>query len=97
MIYLHALIKLHPGKLQAFKERLAVVMPIQARHGWKLVGCFSSVSGDLNTVIDLWELPDANALSSALEDPAFAQVSGNKWDIVAHETLTLYQKLPIAV
>lgn len=97
MIYLHALIKLHPGKLQAFKERLAVMLPLQARHGWKLIGCFSSVTGDLNTVIDLWELPDANALYSALDDPEFAKHSTHKWEIVAHETLTLYQKLPIGL
>jgi hypothetical protein len=89
------LVKLHPGKLQDFKARLAVVMPIQAKHGWKLIGCFSSVSGDLNTVIDLWELPDANALQSALDDPEFGQHSKNKWEIVAHETLTLYQKQPV--
>ncbi|WP_168669388.1 NIPSNAP family protein [Paraburkholderia sp. SG-MS1] len=95
MVFLHALIKLHPGKLQAFKNRLAVMAPLQARHGWKLIGCFSSISGDLNTVIDLWELPNPNALQAALADPAFAEHSTDKWEIVAHETLTLFEQVPV--
>ena len=57
MIYLQASIKLRPGKLQDFIALLNDLVPIVARHGWKLIGSYASVVGRLNTVVDLWECP----------------------------------------
>jgi hypothetical protein len=68
MVYLVAYIKLHPGKVEQFTEVLQHLAPILERIGcWKLLGSYFNSIGRHNTVIDLWELPDANAVQPALD------------------------------
>jgi hypothetical protein len=95
MIYMTASLKLHPGKLQDFIALLNDITPLLAKHGWKLLGSYGSVVGRLNTALDLWELPDANAVPKALSDPEFARFAERIKGIVEDETLTLVNKLPI--
>jgi hypothetical protein len=95
MVYLQASIKLYPGKLQDFTKLLNTLLPVVGKHGWKLVGSYASVVGRLNTVVDLWELPDAAALQAALSDPEMAKAAPQISEIVEDETLALLTKLPI--
>ncbi|MGH7840570.1 MAG: NIPSNAP family protein [Candidatus Binataceae bacterium] len=95
MVYLSASIKLYPGKLQDFITLLNDISPMLARHRWKLLGSFSSVVGRLNTALDLWELPDSNAVHNALADPEFQKFAGRIKEIVEDETLAILTKLPI--
>jgi hypothetical protein len=96
MMYLQASIKLHPGKLQDFISLLNDLTPIlNKRHGWKLVGSFGGMVGRLNTVVDLWEVPDANAVTALLADPEFAKWGPRIAGIVEDEVLTILTKLPI--
>ena len=95
MVYLQASIKLYPGKLQDFTKLLNTLLPVVGKHGWKLVGSYASVVGRLNTVVDLWELPDAAALQAALSDPEMAKAAPRISEIVEDETLALLTKLPI--
>jgi quinol monooxygenase YgiN len=96
MVYLTAQIKLYPGKVPAFIELLNKLAPtILKKHGWKLVGSFATIGGRLNTVLDLWELPEANALERALADPDFQQYAAEIASIVEDEVLSISTKLPI--
>lgn len=95
MVYLQASIKLHPGKLQDFVSLLNTLMPTLNKHGWKLVGSYSAMVGRLNTVVDLWELPNPNAVEAMLSDPQFQKFAPTIHEIVEDETLTLLTKLPI--
>ena len=95
MVYLQASIKLYPGKLQAFTTMLNELLPVVGKHGWKLVGSYASVVGRLNTVVDLWELPNAGALQAALSDPEMAKVAPRIAEIVEDEVLAILTKLPI--
>jgi hypothetical protein len=96
MMYLQASIKLHPGKLQDFISLLNDLAPvINKKHGWKLVGSFGGLVGRLNTVVDLWEVPDANAVTALLADPDFQKWGPRIHDIVEDEVLTILTKLPI--
>lgn len=95
MVYLQASIKLYPGKLQDFTNLLNTLLPVVGKHGWKLVGSYASVVGRLNTVVDLWELPNAEALQAALSDPEMAKVAPRIAEIVEDETLAMLTKLPI--
>lgn len=95
MVYLQASLKLRPGKLQQFTEMLNQLVPVVGKHGWKLVGSFASTVGRLNTVVDLWELPDANAVQAALADPELQKFAPQINEVVEDETLQLMTKLPI--
>jgi len=95
MVYLQASIKLYPGKLQDFIALLNKLTPVVGKHGWKLLGSYATAVGRLNTVVDLWELPDATALQAALSDPEMAKVAPQISEIVEDETLQLMTKLPI--
>jgi len=95
MVYLQASIKLKPGKLQDFVAMLNELAPILAKRGMKLLGSYGNVVGRLNTVVDFWELPDANALQAALSDPELQKVAPRISDIIEDETQVLLTKLPI--
>jgi len=95
MVYMQASIKLHPGKLPDFVNLLNKLTPVLAKHGWKLVGSYASVVGRLNTVVDLWELPNPNAVEVGLGDPELQKFGGQISEIVEDEVLTLLTRLPI--
>jgi len=96
MIYLQASIKLRAGKLQDFVSMLNSLTPVVSKHGWKLVGSYASVVGRLNTVVDLWELPNEAAVQAALSDAELQKYGSRISEIVEDETLTLLNKLPIS-
>jgi len=95
MVYLQASLKLRAGKLPDFIALLNKLAPLVGKHGWKLLGSYASVVGRLNTVVDLWELPDPNALQAALSDPEMQRFAPQINEIVEDETLQLMTKLPI--
>jgi len=95
MVYLHAAIKLRPGTLPQFTTLLNELLPLVGKHGMKLVGSYASVIGRVNTVVDLWELPDASALQAVQADPALQKVAPRIAEIIEDETVTLLTKLPI--
>jgi predicted lipase len=65
------------------------------KHGWKLVGSYAAIAGRLNTVLDLWEVPDPNAVQAVLSDPEFAKYAPQIHEIVEDEVLAILTKLPI--
>jgi hypothetical protein len=96
MMYLQASIKLYPGKLQDFISLINDIAPvISKKHGWKLLGSYAGVVSRLNTVVDWWEVPDANAVTALLADPAFQEWGPRINGIVEDEVLTILTKLPI--
>ena len=96
MVYLHYSIKLRAGRLQDFVSLLNSLTPVVAKHGWKLVGSYATVVGRLNTVVDLWELPNEAAIQAALADSEVAKIASRFSEIIEDQTLTLLNKLPIS-
>ena len=95
MVYLQASLKLRPGTLPRFISLLNELVPVVRKHGWKLLGSYASAIGRLNTVVDLWELPDAKAVEAVLSDPELQRFAPQINEIVEDETLQLLTKLPI--
>jgi NIPSNAP len=97
-VFLHSRIKLKYGQLGAFNEAMAKVKPIVGQRGWRLVGAWSTVIGNLNEVHDIWEIEDANAvgavMSSAFSDPEFRAVAAQFAAQIDEETLTVLTKTP---
>jgi hypothetical protein len=96
MVYLQYSIKLRAGRLQEFVSLLNSLTPVVAKHGWKLLGSYASVVGRLNTVVDVWELPNEAAIQAALSDSEVAKLASRFGEIIEDQTLTLLNKLPIS-
>jgi hypothetical protein len=96
MVYLHYSIKLRAGRLQDFVSLLNSLTPVMAKHGWKLLGSYATVVGRLNTVVDLWELPNEAAIQAAMSDSEVAKFASRFGEIIEDQTLTLLNKLPIS-
>jgi NIPSNAP protein len=98
MFYVYANVKVKYGQLAAFNEAMVTVKRVMERHGWKMVGAWSTLIGDLHEVHDLWEVEDANvvpaALAAAYEDPDFAQAATELSKIADREVLSLVTKTP---
>jgi hypothetical protein len=98
MLYAYANIKVKYGRLATFNEAMAIVKRVMESHGWRLIGAWSTVAGDLHEVHDLWEVDDANAVpagfAAAYEHPEFVAAVAQLSEVVDRETLTLLTKTP---
>jgi hypothetical protein len=95
MIYVQASIKLYPGKLQDFTSLINELLPVVGKHGWKLVGSYATLVGRLNTVVDLWELPNEAAIGAAMGDAELQKRGAKIAEIIEDEVFTVLTKLPI--
>ena len=98
MPYVYANVKVKYGQLPAFYEAMVTVKRVMEEHGWKLVGAWSTLIGDLHEVHDLWEVDDANtvpaAFAAAYEDPEFVQAATQVAAVADREVLSLVTKTP---
>ena len=98
MPYVYANVKVKYGQLPAFYEAMVTIRRVMEENGWKLVGAWSTVIGDLHEVHDMWEVEDANtvpaAFAAAYEDPEFVQAAGQVAAVADRETLSLVMKTP---
>jgi len=73
MPYVYANVKVKYGQLPAFYEQMVTIKRVMEEHGWKLVGAWSTLIGDIHEVHDLWEVQDANTVpngfAAAFEHP----------------------------
>ena len=100
MAYLFAHIKLRAGKVQKFTEMLGALAPLVEKHGdWKLQGSYYNVIGRLDSVVDVWEIPDANSIQTTLEsasqDPEFQKWVPVIQECIEDETFQVMSKLPV--
>lgn len=80
MIYLKSEIEIRPGHipdmLDLLKTRLFPIL--EGSGGWKMLGCFVQRTGQLNTIIDLWELEDYNhyerGMTAVREDAGYPEI-----------------------
>ena len=98
MPYVYANVKVKYGQLAAFFEQMVTIKRVMEENGWKLVGAWSTVIGDIHEVHDLWEVEDANTVpagfAAAFEDPEFVQASARLATIADREVLSLVTKTP---
>ncbi len=95
MIYLQAWAQLERGKLPEFIDLLSELIPLVGQHDWKLLYSFTPMVGEVETIIDLWELPDASAVERATADPRVQAMAKRSAGIIRTEKLQLLAKLPV--
>ena len=64
--YLHVILKIRPGMMARFNTLMTELREHAEARGWKLEGAWVTTIGRLNTVVDLWRIPDANSVPSML-------------------------------
>jgi hypothetical protein len=98
MPYVYANVKVKYGQLPAFFDQMVIIKRVMEKNGWKLVGAWSTVIGDLHEVHDLWEVEDVNAVpngfAGAYEDPDLVQAAAQLSTIADREVLSLVTKTP---
>ena len=60
MPYVYANVKVKYGQLPASYEAMVTIRRVMEENGWKLLGAWSTVIGDIHDVHDMWEVEDAN-------------------------------------
>ena len=96
--FLHATLKIRPGMVPRFNAVLAEMKPALEAEGWRLVGAWTTTVGRLSEIVDVWELPDANAFSTALaavsHAPSFPDWYAELSAVVEEEVLKLMTEAP---
>src|SRR5829696_9687323 len=68
--YCVARIVIRYGKVAEFIDAMQRLVPIMEEQGWKLVASYQTVIGNIHEALDIWELPDANAVGVGLAGAA---------------------------
>jgi hypothetical protein len=96
--FLIAEIDLQFGRLAEFNEVMGKLVPKLEREGWKLESAYMTVVGRSGHVIDVFELPDANAVqtvqAATRKDPEFLELISQLRDIVDSERTMLAVRTP---
>ncbi|MEN3975136.1 NIPSNAP family protein [Emcibacter sp. SYSU 3D8] len=99
-LYLHVTLKVRMDGYHRFCEGMAKQVPIIESYGWKLIGAWVTTVGRLHTVIDIWEIPDANAYAEVMKKVAERPDYPAFWKLLEEtleeEVVTMVQKVPYA-
>jgi hypothetical protein len=96
-VYLIANIEVRAAGFSRFVEVMSEVVAIAKTAGWKLESAYATRVGQLNTVIDVWELEDFNHMNRGMQalaqHPRFPAIQAVLHDVIVKETLSLADKL----
>jgi NIPSNAP len=96
-VYLHATLKIKIGSYDRFCKSMAEQIPVLESLGWKLVGAWTMVVGRVSTIVDVWEIPDANSFFEATgkwrQTAAFTAFRAVTSEVVEEEILTMCKKV----
>lgn len=101
-LYLIAHLKVKYGHLADAAEQLAKFPALFKPYGWALLASYHPVIGDFSEIIDIWEIPDANAVPNALAAaaegriPGFSEIFGAFREHVESEVLSVCAKFPFS-
>jgi NIPSNAP len=96
-VNLIATIEVRPDGFERFCAAVGEIVSIVGEVGWRLVGAYQLRTGQLYTVIDVWQLDDFNHLDIGLaalaRHPRFAHLRDVLHETIAKETLALANRL----
>jgi hypothetical protein len=101
-LYLVARLEVKYGYMAEAAEQLAKFVPVLKPYGWKLLASMHPLVGNFSEIIDIWEVPDADAVPKALaalgsgEDKEWAAVFAEFRKYVQSEHLQICAKFPFS-
>ncbi len=91
-VFLIATIEVRASLFGPFTEAMGTLQAIVDSAGWKLASAYVLRTGQLNTVIDVWELTDHNHMNAGFAavgmDPRAVGIQGVLQEAIIKETLT---------
>ena len=91
-VFLIATIEVKASLFGPFTEAMGTLQAVVESAGWKLTSAHVQRTGQLNTVINVWELNDLNHMNAGFAavgmDPRAAGIQGVLGEAVIKETLT---------
>jgi hypothetical protein len=72
-----------------YKHVFRAIKAIFEEHGWRLHGSFSSLTGRTNSVVNIWEVPNLEALQAGLHEPRLKEHLPLVREVVENEVITL--------
>ena len=95
-MHVHATMTLAPGKGQEVTELLTRSLPLIGELGWKLAASFRLLYGPTRTILNLWDIPDANAFANLggqiAQHPELLKIMGGLEGAMIYNELTLMQQ-----
>ncbi|MEP7121053.1 MAG: hypothetical protein ABJE95_09095 [Byssovorax sp.] len=92
-MHVHATMTLAPGRAETVSDLLARSLPLIGTLGWKLGGSFRVLDGPTRTLLNLWDIPDANAFANLpgqiAQHPDLAKIMVGLEEAMTHNELTL--------
>jgi hypothetical protein len=86
---LHVRLKLRYAVNDRWNETFAQMVEPLERHGWKLLGAYQTLIGEITEVIHIWSIEDANAVPAALfgasAESGFSSHFGTLAELVVEE------------
>jgi hypothetical protein len=99
-VYLHATLKIRHGHMDRFVEAYREQVPVLTGLGWTLKLGMTNVFGRIYTIVNVWEIPDAQTFFDSVgawrdspQGQAFRAVTR---ETVEEEVLQLMRGLPYA-
>lgn len=96
-VFVHVTLEVRAAGLARFIAAMGEIVPLLEGWGWRLDRVLLQRSGKLNTVIDIWELPDYNAFDATLRKFAaharFPELKAILDETVASETIVFADAL----
>jgi len=97
-LYFLATLKARPGRMAELCEIMPRVVAIMEQNGWRLMGSWGNLIGRLNIVVDLWSVPDANAVTGGfaalMQRHDYPEISKVLADCIEDETTQLMTRMP---
>lgn len=66
-IRMQSTLEIRSGEMENFVTAMNMAVPVMEEFGWKLVQAFAQFSGQLGTVVDVWELKNAGEYQRGME------------------------------
>ena len=97
-VYLHVTLKIRATEAKRFYDIMERAVPIIESLGWKFIGAWVDRVGRLNTVIDLWELEDADMYFDVMkkfsEHPEYPEIVQVMNESIEEEVVHMMSKVP---
>lgn len=96
-VFLHVTLEVRASGMSRFAAAMEEIVPLLEGWGWRLDRALRFRTGKLNTVVDIWELPDFGAYDAGLKKfvshPRFAALKEVLDDTVNAETVAFADTL----
>lgn len=93
MVYVKAELNVLPGKMTAYSDLMKELIPVIAKLQWILVASYVNATGRQGGVVNIWQIPDANAFSELsgqlAKNPRAAQLLAGIHECIEPEVVTL--------